>query len=175
MHEKRNVCFNECRNYSSSFVIRRHEKQIQDLICRVTRLLVLIDVIEFLERTKNCENPEAKLRSRRCGKKLMCYQKFVFLLHIFCLLYNVIVTTKTYYGQITYNYSKWNGMCGAHRSGRSYIPILCVCNPANVWSNVVKVFDKSPPLNPDPGYPLSIQLVCKRASTISAPIMIHFR
>ena len=51
--------------------------------------LVLIDVIEFLERTKNCENPEAKLRSRRCGKKLMCYQKFVFLLHIFCLLYNV--------------------------------------------------------------------------------------
>ena len=113
MHEKRNVCFNECRNYSSSFVIRRHEKQIQDLIYRVTRLLVLIDVIEFLERTKNCENPEAKLRSRRCGKKLMCYQKFVFLLHIFCLLYNAIVTTKTYYGQITYNYSN-EMVCVAH-------------------------------------------------------------
>ena len=108
MHEKRNVCFNECRNYSSSFVIRRHEKQIQDLIYRLqsNASLVLIDVIEFLERTKNCENPEAKLRSRRCGKKFMCYQKFVFLLHIFCLLYNAIVTTKTYYGQITYNYSK---------------------------------------------------------------------
>ena len=40
--------------------------------------LVLIDVIEFLERTKNCENPEAKLRSRRCGKKFMCYQNLCF-------------------------------------------------------------------------------------------------
>ena len=67
--------------------------------------LVLIDVIEFLERTKNCENPEAKLRSRRCGKNSCATKKFVFLLHIRCLLYNAIVTTKTYYGQITYNYS----------------------------------------------------------------------
>ena len=48
--------------------------------------LDLIDVIEFLERTKNCENPEAKLRSRRCGKNSCATKKFVFLLHIRCPL-----------------------------------------------------------------------------------------